>query len=71
MNEIPYNYQFWNETGTEFMTLCRYHTKKYVYDLTGDQKFDPESDTDVQSVTDMFKTSEPCSFCSTQEQLNS
>jgi hypothetical protein len=54
------NYQFWDETGTELMTLCQDHTKRYIFDLTGDDKLDSISGTQTVNL---------CMFC--EEQLNS
>jgi hypothetical protein len=62
------NYQFWDETGTELMTLCQDHTKRYIFDLTGDDKFDPQSNKDLDSISGT-QTVNLCMFC--EEQLNS
>jgi hypothetical protein len=62
------NYQFWDETGTELMTLCQDHTKRYIFDLMGDDKFDPQSNKDLDSISGT-QTVNPCMFC--EEQLNS
>jgi len=61
------NYQFWDETGTELMTLCRDHTKRYILDLTGDDKFDPQSNKDLESISGT-QTVNLCMFC--EEQSN-
>lgn len=56
------NYQFWDETGTELMTLCQDHTKRYILDLMGDDKFDPQSNKDLDSISGS-QTVNPCMFC--------
>jgi hypothetical protein len=61
------NYQFWDETGTELMTLCQDHTKRYILDLMGDTQFDPQSNKDLDSISGT-QTVNPCMFC--EEQLN-
>lgn len=56
------NYQFWDETGTELMTLCQDHIKTYIFDLTGDDKFDPQSIKDLKSISGVITTNS-CNGC--------
>jgi len=56
------NYEFWDETGTELMTLCQFHTKQYIYDLTGDFQFDPQSNKDLDSISGT-QTVKSCTYC--------
>ncbi|MFZ4104819.1 MAG: hypothetical protein ACOYK3_00295 [Flavobacterium sp.] len=44
------------------MTLCQDHTKSYIFDLTGDDKFDPQSIKDLKSISGI-QTTTSCSGC--------